>query len=245
MSTRSDVEIWTRTLRAAHPELALVGRNLVLTPVQNFIHGIFIDRTSSKDVSRAICYLTPLIEFGGSNVHFALGHHLPIPFSNQPHFRNVLTEVCDLAIREQLAGVESVPDLLRELSSNTWFFDSSNITGHPLRHAVLLAADGNLAAAEGMLAAGLESERRTAAVDLAHAEREFAKRSNSGSGRVYLEQATVGRELIASLEPLLDMIRAADRAGIGAFLRERERQSVKEWGVEHLWEPMPFPVEQV
>lgn len=150
-----------------------------------------------------------------------------------------------MAIREQLAGVESVPDLLRELSSNTWFFDSSNITGHPLRHAVLLAADGNLAAAEGMLAAGLESERRTAAVDLAHAEREFAKRSNSGSGRVYLEQATVGRELIASLEPLLDMIRAADRAGIGAFLRERERQSVKEWGVEHLWEPMPFPVEQV
>lgn len=94
-----------------------------------------------------------------------------------------------------------------------------------------------------MLAEGIEAERNLSDAYLAHAESEFAKRSNSASGRLYLEQATIRRDRIANLEPLLGMIRAADRTGIGALLRERERQSVKAWGVEHLWEPKPYPVE--
>lgn len=244
MSTRSDVATWTQPLRAAHPELALVGRNLVLTPVRNFIHGIFIDRTSNKDISRAICYLTPLFDFGGSGVCFVLGHHLPIPFSTAPHFQDTLTELCDQAIREHLAPVRSIPDLLSALDSNAWFFDSSDITRHPLEHGVLLAANGNLAAAETMLAAGLEEDRRIGAIHQAHAERELAKRSNSASGRVYLEQATLRRSRIASHEPLLSMIKVADRAGVGTLLRARERQSVKAWGIEHLWVPEPYPVER-
>lgn len=245
MSTRSDVERWARPLLDTNPALRLVGRNLVLMPVRHFMRGIYIDRSSLKHSSTVICYLTPLFDFHSTGIYFSPNRHLTVPFSDDPSFQDRLVAECSGAIDEKLAPLSSFSGLLSAMNRRPWIFDWSDITRHPLRHAVLLAADGNLAAAEGMLAAGLESKRRTAAIDLTHAEREFAKRSNSGSGRVYLEQATIGRELIASLEPLLDMIRAADRAGIGALLRKRERQSVKEWGVEHLWEPTPFPVEHI
>jgi hypothetical protein len=76
-------------------------------------------------------------------------------------------------------------------------------------------------------------------------ELERAVRPRSVNARLDIEWATNQLEILSHLQQLQDLTDRQDRAGVGKLLREWERHIAKLWGVEHLWEPTPFPVEQV
>ncbi|MEZ5849035.1 MAG: hypothetical protein R3D68_00100 [Hyphomicrobiaceae bacterium] len=51
MTTAAQVKRMAKPLLARHPDLALVGRMIVIRPVRHVLRAIYIDRTRSVNVS--------------------------------------------------------------------------------------------------------------------------------------------------------------------------------------------------
>ena len=49
--------------------------------------------------------------------------------------------------------------------------------------------------------------------------------------------------MLRRLRELCARLMADDRAGLARLLHEWEAQTVKNFKIEHLWEPTPFPLE--
>ncbi|MGV8853408.1 MAG: hypothetical protein ACOH2L_02070 [Devosia sp.] len=71
-----------------------------------------------------------------------------------------------------------------------------------------------------------------------------AKRPRSSDASYHIRSATTFLRRLSDMKLLRDRAQAADRSGIAALLHQWEQDRVQRLGVEHLWEPTPFPLER-
>lgn len=246
MTTRAQVKIWTRPILAADPRLTLIGSNLVLTPVRHVLRGIYVDRTSMSYWSTLRYYLVPLFDVPTGSLGFRWSGTIPLPRNDAGDFQASFTEACQQTIDGVLDSVSTIADLVFQTTRDDLppllGLGGSRLTKHYREHAVALAALGRLGEARQTLAE-LDPDERSNRWLLESGKDTLAKRANSQLGKGEVKRAEFHLAIIDKLKPLRDLLETEDRQGIGRLLNEWEHDAANRWGVEHLWEPTPFPVE--
>ena len=246
MTTRAQIRSWTRSVLAADPRLELIESNLILTPVRHILRGIYVDRTSVSEVSTLRYYLMPLFDAPSPSRGFRWSDTVALPRNDSGEFQRCFDEACRHVVREALEGVTSIEDFVLQTTRDDLppllGLGGSRITRHYQEYAVALAALGRLDQARAVLAELGPDERRYRQL-LESGQAMLAKRANSRIGAGEVRHAEFHLSIIANLTRLCHLLDAGNRVAIGQLLREWEHDAVKRWGVEHRWEPTPFPVE--
>jgi hypothetical protein len=243
MTTISQVKRWTRPLIDSDSGLALIGRNLVLSPVGHLIRGIFVDRTSSRDRTRLLIYVQPLFFTTREGPGFQWSQDQPTLLNEDEGFDTRFLGYCKAALQDvrRIASIADFAEETEKIAGRT--FGHMPITSFPLRHAVVLAALGRFEDARRLLTPLLENEEARLKRVLASAQAELAVKPKNGVAKVHLANATTFLKPIGELKPLLSLLEANDQAGVASWLRGKEEQNAKQWDVSHLWEPTSFPFE--
>jgi hypothetical protein len=223
MTTAAQVKKMVRPLLERHPDLALVGRRIYLTPVHHFARAVVVGRTSSAkhfDPCWAVVHL------------FEVCRSFPLSWGgllSDPHQGHWWSEENDRGVAGALVRAieEQALPWLRTMSTLDLYlaFVSQNQFRHHLydkgdSEIVYLVACGHLAAARAICEKHLESW----SIDKPH----YDEDDKAKFRRL--------RELCALLE-------SDDRLGLARLLHEWEAETVKNFKIEHLWEPTPFPLE--
>jgi hypothetical protein len=219
MTTIADVKKAVAPLLAAHDDLALVGRMLVIKPIHHILRGVHLDRTSSKDdfiVQWAAVFLFDL----RNGLTFNWGHEIYCPSSGRwtvetPDLPHLLKTSVEHDALPTLWSIQTIADFVE--------FASVTRNGPPLQYdrlnkLLVDAAVGNFESCDALLA-GLRGPRKGLMAPAAELDR---------------------ARILRDLAPRID---ARDRAGIAALLHEWEAWSVKAIKLEKYWERTPFPVE--
>lgn len=243
MTTSSEVKRWTHPLLHADARLVLIGRNLILQPVDHFVRGVFIDRTSDRHQPRLIFYVQPLFALTSSGTSFSWCRQQDMYRSDDERFESSFLDLCRNGLAD-LDQVKTLDDFLRQSETITWrSFGNVPIALYPLRHAEVLAALGRFAEALWILAPAMRDEEATSNTILTSAEAELAKKPRSLLAKDSISHASWRLRQVARLKPLLSLLEANDHTGIAALLRRHEQSSAKLREVDHLWVATPFPFE--
>ncbi|MHA6299542.1 hypothetical protein [Devosia sp. CAU 1758] len=231
MSTLVEVKRWARPFLGRHPELSMIGRNIVLSPIEHFVRGIFVDRTSMRRVTRVYCYVDPLLEMHAVPA-FSWEWVLDLPFIDSPEFLGAFDEALEDCLQMGLKTINSLEEFLEKTSRHSQRrFGPLPLPRYHGRYGRALAALGRLDEAEPLLARDLANDP-------------IAQRAaNPHLPERLFDIAPDAQERHSYHTSLLALVRARDRQGIGALLRACEKQQAGRWKVEHLWQPTPFPVE--
>lgn len=236
MTTAREVRRWTKGILAEHNDLVLNARELYLEPVQHIYRAISFIGSSERAFSRPTVVFGALFAPLSVPMSYTLGLELIVGYSTDADFAVTLSD----AVREALDHT------LRPLSSIQAFHDVTlddhlmgKATDHPrlrspLLQVALLAALGLLDKAFGIAESYIEQETKTLADQLPQRD------------GVKSEVAVPTWELkrLEDMRRLRDLVESGDRRGMGALLRTWEHQRVRRLGIEHLWKPTPFPVEE-
>lgn len=225
MTTVAQVKRLVRPLLERHPDLVLVGRWIYLKPIRHFARAILIDRTSKADRFSPRWTVIHLFEVRRS---FTLnwGDFLvdPIPGRSgiwwpldAPGIGDALCE----AIEKQ-----ALP-WLRMMSTFELYlaFVSQNLFRHHLydkgdAEVIAHVACGYLAAARKIC----EQQIERWSTDKPH---------HDDDDRAHFRR----------LRELYPLVMNHDRDGLVHLLRAWEAETVKNFKIEHIWEPTPFPLE--
>lgn len=244
MTTIAQVKKWTRPLMAADSRLTLIGRNLVLRPVRHLVRGVFVDQTSDPFRSRLLVYAKPLFAIPSEGTGFMWSRRESTFRLDEERFESDFLEICRRGF-DDLSRIETIGDFLREADRTSGrLFESMPIHVYKLRHSVVLAALGRIDEARGILAPALTSEEAGYERTLDWARATLAKKPRDAVAKVQIEIAEANRRSTSELKPLLALLEAGDRAGVGTLLRRYEEHNARLRKVDHLWEPTPFPVEE-
>lgn len=247
MTTAKEVKKWVASLLDARSDLALVGRNLILRPVRHVMRGIYFDASSDRTLTRPKWYVSILFHRPLNDFGLQWDGSIPLKKSTDPEFAVSLIAKTNEALSINLPLVNTIEEFLFHTEPVRFTgigHHGIELSRYPQYHGPVLAALGRLDEAEAVLATHLERQELAIRTNMEQARAEFAKRSNSGVGKVLARFATEAERLLVEPRDLLSLVRERDRKGIGALLRSYERHSVAALGVEHLYEPTPFPVEE-
>lgn len=247
MTTLVQIKKWTRPLLDADPNLVLVGRWLFLKPVRHILRGLLIDRTSAPEWSRMHYALIPLFEHPHQQMGFRWSNQLDLGRNTDPVFADEFMTKSRDVITEVLSGGETVADFVSQIERDRFpslrGLGAYDLATFPREYCVILAALGDLDRSAALLA---EVTRHEAAYrkQLSEAEAERVRRPRSSSAKYSIKWAMGELAVLEHLGLLKQVVDRRDRVAIGKLLREWERHNARLWGVEHLWEPTPFPVER-
>lgn len=239
MTTAAQVKRLVKPLLARHPDLALVGRMIVVRPVHHVLRAIYIDRTRSGDEFNPRWTVMHLFECN-DRIGFDLGGDIYKPRAT--------------------TWPRQFPEL-REFAKLWWIEDpeSPEVLVDAIEGAALPRL-GPLAKLEGYYA-HLSSYRR-GHMDYAYRLRPYKRVIvEAARGRLDEVRAICRDELLQwpdnwfgdtpeaiaimrRAKSICPLAAADDRAGIAQLLHEWEAVTVKNLKIEHLWEPTPFPLEQ-
>jgi hypothetical protein len=248
MTTQREIKRWVEPILQKRSDLG-VGRGcLVMKPVHHLLRGLYIWRNRNKDLPKIGWFVEPLFDNPSRLLGVGWNNDVYIGSSSNEGFMERLTLVAENAVANILSPIESVEDFFVDTTQNPhrkkrfgqpWALDQ-----YPREYGPVLAALGRLEEAKNVLVPWVAREEATGLAELAEGQELLAKRPNSriGEEKVKFGQSRLG--VVANHRRLLALIEARDRVGIGALLREWEQVSVKTWGVEHLYEPTAFPVEE-
>ena len=243
MTTLSQVKRWAQPLLEADARLVLIGRNLVLRPVEHLIRGVYVDQTGSRLRSRLRFYAQPLFAIPCEGRNFLWSREQPTFQIDDGRFEASFLNLCRSGL-DDLGQVENIAEFLGEVEKATCRpLGPVSIPRYPLRHSVVLAALGRFAEALRILAPALRDEEATLSKMLSGAQAELAKKSKSPSANETISYATARLRPIAELRPLLSLLEANDHGGVAALLRSHEQHNAKAWRVDRIWEPTPFVFE--
>lgn len=247
MTSLAQIRRWTRPLLAVDSDLVLIGRSLFIKPVRHVLRGLLIDRTSSAEWSRVYYALVPLFEYPRRQMGFRWSNQLDLGANTEPGFVDEFLTKSRGVITEVLSGGETIADFVSQIEREGFpsfrRLGGYELAAFPQEHCVVLAATGELERASAVLTQVTSQEHKYRAL-LRKGELERAVRPRSANAKFDIEWATSQLEIINHLQQLKEVIDREDRAGLGKLLRDWERHNAKLWGVEHLWEPTPFPVER-
>ncbi|MGB3338544.1 MAG: hypothetical protein WBA73_15325 [Devosia sp.] len=247
MTTAAEVKKWVGPILVANEDLVLKSRILYLRPLQHIYRNIRFLGSSDKKFPQ------PTVDYGvlfappDTPASCSWSGGLNVGWSTDPQFLTKLRLSIDDALNTTLRPLQSVESLLvlaaRDAAAGK--SRSNALSRYPGLHAVILAAVGQLAEAAAVVGNyGVVSETRQQAL-LSQGETLLSARSESTEAKRLVRLADHYRSELADLKSLASLARAHNRSGIGALLGQWELERVRRLGIEHLWEPTPFPVEQV
>ena len=223
MTTAAQVKKMVRPLLERHADLALVGRWIYVKPVQHFARAVLIDRTSSATHFNPRWVAIHLFQWRRS---FALNWGGLI---SDPHQGHWWSDRNDPNVAEALVKAiegQALP-WLRAMSTLELYlgFVSQNLYRHHLY-------DNGTAQIIAWVACGyLEAARQIC-------ERNLEEWSID---QPYYDDED--RAKFRRLRELCTLLKRDDRAGLARLLHAWEAETVKNFKIEHLWEPTPFPLE--
>jgi len=220
MTTASQVRLAVQPLLQRNPDLALVGREVIIKPVHHVLRGICIDRSLDADLFVPTWFVMSMFK-PNDYITFSWGGRIYRPDPgrwdvNDPQASpRMCAEIERLAL-PLLRPVQTIDDLLdfpsKKEFKNEYFYLSR-------REKIYFdVACGDLKSAR-KLCVFLAEVAKTTQID-------WEREDNN--------------KIAKTLGPLLA---ANDRAGLAQVLRDCEAYSARKLKLEKLWQPTPFPLE--
>jgi hypothetical protein len=221
MTTVAQVRQAVQPLLQRNPDLALVGRLVVIKPVHHILRGIYIDRSLDPLIftpTWAVIFLFEPSESFSFNWGQRINNrsHGAWDVTN-PSTPTVMCEEIERKAVTLLRPIKTIDDFVAFTSKER--FRDTYLDLYEERRIFVDVARGDLDAAR-TICAYFATDR---------AKRRYA----SGMEEEY--------DRIA--KTLCPLIAANDRPGLVRLLRGWEAYSVKRLKLEKLWEPTPFPLE--
>lgn len=201
-----------------NPDLALVGRTVVIKPVRHILRGIHIDRGSVDWL--LVPTWTVNFLFGPSAAFDRIWGHRVYPsqkclwLGDDAAMYDVLCDQIERDVLPLLRQVQTVDDFVAFNSKER--FDGQQLELFPYLKIYVDVARGDF--------------------DAALKVSDLMKTTGRHSSTV----PNIYGEITKTLHPMLV---ANDRAGLARILGEWEQGQVKARKLEKLWEPTPFPLE--
>lgn len=219
MTTVAQVKQAVQPLLQRNPDLALVGRLVVVKPLHHIHRGIYIDRSGDPGLFVPTWAVNPLFE-PGATFGYTWGDRIYRPRPdrrpwdvNDPAISTILCEQIEQVALPLLRPVQSIDDFVAFASKER--FQTQYLDLFPSRKIYVDIARGDF--------------------DSAREAYEFlAARGGDPLGPKAFDRMT---------KTLFPLIAAKDRPALAQMLREFELAGVKRDKLEKCWEPTPFPLE--
>ena len=243
MTTLTEIRRWTRALLAENEHLVLVKRHVVIEPVRHMLRGIFIDYTSDQSRVQLHCHVAPLFAPPSQGRVFSWTTPARIPATDDPAFAMEFLATCRRVIDTKLARIDSIAAFLDESSKMAdRAFGSVPVQQVYRTHGLLLAALGHFEEARAAFGP-LKRDQLYFERQLEEGEALQARSPRRRIGAFLVRQASTNLAAIRHYGELVDLIEAKNWVAVGALLRQWEAFQVRQWEIEHLWTPTPFPLE--
>ncbi len=224
MTTAAQIKKMVQPVLTRHPDLALVGRWIYLKPVHHFARAVLIGRTAYAEEFEPRWAVANLFE-GQTFFPLDWGEFLAnersrrrgLWFVSDPDIEVSLIEAIEQQALPKLRAIKTLDDYLAFVSRHMF---QHKLFEWPQCKIIVDVALGDLAAAGKICT---ENIKRWSVDQPQHDEDSKAKYRRI-------------RELCARLAD-------DDRAGLARLLHEWEAYTVRNFKIEHLWEPTPFPLE--
>ena len=222
MTTVSQVKKAVQPLLQRNPDLALVGRLVVLKPVHHIVRGVYIDRSSIPDEFMPTWAVNFLFEPWASFT-LSWGGRLYKPGPGFWDVKNPATpeEMCAKIERVALPilrPIQTIDDLVAFASKERFPYQYLDLDKH--RKIYFDVARGDYESARDLCGVAIDG---------------------ADPAKTKVEWLREAFERIA--KTICPLLAANDRAGLATLLHDIEAQSVKNLKLEKLWEPTPFPLE--
>jgi len=219
MTTVAQVRQVVQPLLQRNPDLALVGRLIVIKPVHHLLCGVYVDRSldplSFVPTWSVILLSEPHEDFGflwGNRVRGRLGTWQTID-------PDLPSAMCEAIEQEALAPMRSVKTFDDFISlTSTLHYPERHVDFFPISRLTVDIARGDLVAAEAIC--------------------KYLK-TQKGKAEYFYMPETYER----AMQELCPLVAANDRRGLANILHGHEAQSVKNLKIEKIWESTPFPIE--
>ena len=220
MTTLREVKRLVQPLLVRNPDLVLVDRLVVLTPIDHLVRGIHIGRTSSANLASIVWAAIPPFK-PAERFYVNFGDDLiaepPAWVLTRPELPETLVKIAERDALPKLRAITSIADF-------DAFLLSPELKGRPLGGIELRRV--YIDAALGKFASALEH----LAIVRDHPE--------------FFREITITPEhydaLVTVFGPRLE---ARNRTGVASMLNEWEAYTIGQMKLTHLWRPSPFPVE--
>ncbi|MFY9827825.1 MAG: hypothetical protein WAK69_04285 [Rhodoplanes sp.] len=223
MTTVAQVKKMVRPVLERHADLALVGRWIFVKPIYHFARAVLIDRTAYAEEFEprwAVLHLFETQKFfslsWGEFLANERSRRRGLWFMSDPDVELSLIEAIEQQALPKLRAIQTLDDYLAFVSRHMF---RHQLFDWPQCKIIIDVALGDLDAARSIC----KENMHRWSVDQPHHDED----SKAKYRRL--------RELCARL--------ADDRAGLAQLLHEWEVCTVKNFKIEHLWEPTPFPLE--
>jgi hypothetical protein len=223
VTTTREIETMLKPLLQRHPELVYHKRRLIEKPIRHVLSAVLFDGTAQPQMFRPKWYANYFLgpTFGsGTDLHIAWSVELPFlrPDGwkmNRPDLQGMLVKYVE---EEGLLFIRA----LRRLETFKKFVSrhelGQHLFGDPMQTMTIQAACGFLDSAKW--------EMKAVRIRLAKPE--------PRDPNFYAKVAT-----------LCDLLEADDLAGMAAHLHAWEAETVRRLKLDQVWEPSPFPLEDL
>ncbi|MGA8989933.1 MAG: hypothetical protein WB500_06050 [Rhodoplanes sp.] len=226
MTTAAQVKKMVQPLLARHTDLALVGRWIYVKPVHHFARAILIDRTAYAEEFEpqwAVIHLFQARKTFSLNWGEFLANERSrrrgLWFMSDPDVEASLIEALEQQALPKLRAIETLDDYLAFVARHMF---GPKLFDWPQCRIIVDVALGKLDSARSICKENLPRW----SVDRPN----YDEDDKAENRRL--------RELCAKLAE-------DDRTGLARLLHEWEAYTVKNFKIEHLWEPTPFPLEMM
>jgi hypothetical protein len=220
MTTVAQVKQAVKPLLERNPDVALVGRLVVVKPVHHILRGIYIDRSSDPlefvPTWSVIVMCEPRRDFGyrwGGRVYGPPGGWN----INDPNLPVLMCEAIEREALLPMRSIGTIDDFVKFTSKER--FPDTYLDLYHMRKILVDVARGDLQSA-GSICDYMKTDR---------ARRWYLPDMQEQYDRVTKE--------------LCPLIIANDRGGLARLLHEYEEGSVRAMKLEKYWEPTPFPID--
>lgn len=241
MTTRAEIRRWVGPFVASRSDVALLPRAVILAPVRHIACGMAF-RSSRDKAWPDISWVLEILFAAPGSLNAQFERRLYLGGSITADFPQKLDRAMRESFDQVLVPSRSIADFHDFAVGEDQHFTFRNLDDYPLEHATVLAALGRLDKAEAMLRATVADYEEAAKAEQ-RADDEFRNARPRPRGVIILDAARRRMPAVQRLLALLALIESRDRPAIGNLLRDWERERVSQREIEHLWEPMPYPVE--
>jgi hypothetical protein len=220
MTTVSQVKKAVQPLLQRNPDLALVGRHVVIRPVHHIVSGIHIDRVSNPELFNPIWTVNVLFAppASGSDRRWGTRLYHPWPRSSWLGHDTAMSDLMCEQIEQVALPILRQTQTLDDFAafSSVERFPGQQLDAFPHIKIFVDIARGDFAEALKIC--------------------ELMKSEPSYGSLI----PNTYKVITKTFHP---MLAASDRAGLARYLRECELDEVKRRKFEKIWEPTPFPFE--
>ena len=223
MTTMSQVKQVVQPLLERNPDLALVGRLVVVKPVHHILRGIYIDRCSNPLLfipKYAVIFLfepSDSLSFNWGQEVYRTSPGSGLFDISDPDTAMDMCEGIEQQALPRLRQVQSLDDFVTFTSKENFSYTYLDL--YEIRKIYVDVARGDLNSARAICAFLATEHGRRKNLPMMHEEYNLI------------------------MDRLCPLLAANDKPGLARFLQECEAKSVRNLKLEKLWEATPFPLE--